>query len=90
MANVTIIPINRINKITGDLVEYGHITWINPGFKASSIVFSELVHKSEDPGVLIIGQSADYSTFAVTNPGMYKYLAVNRTDLNKFLYIEKP
>lgn len=70
------------------LAEFGHITWINPGFKVSSTVFSELVHKSEDPGVLIIGQSADYSTFAVTNPGMYKYLAVNRADLYKFPHIE--
>lgn len=70
------------------LAEFGHITWINPGLKVSSTVFSELVHKSEDPGVLIIGQSADYSTFAVTNPGMYKYLAVDRTDLFKFPHIE--
>lgn len=62
-----------------DLVEYGHWIWINPWIKESSTVFSEHVQNSEDLDVLIIRESADYSTFAVTNPGMY--LAVNRVDL---------
>ncbi|XP_062584707.1 uncharacterized protein LOC134246365 [Saccostrea cucullata] len=70
------------------LAEFGHITWINPGFKVSSMAFNDLVHKSEEPGILVIGQNADYSTFAVTHPKMYKYLTVDRTQLFKSPHIE--
>ncbi|XP_061192952.1 uncharacterized protein LOC133201181 [Saccostrea echinata] len=70
------------------LAEFGHIAWINPGFKVSSMAFNDLVHKSEEPGILVIGQNADYSTFAVTHPKMYKYLTVDRRELFKSPHIE--
>lgn len=56
------------------LAEFGHITWINPNWKLATQEFSSVIHDSHDTGILLITQSASYSTYAVTHRSMLSFI----------------
>ncbi|XP_045200210.2 uncharacterized protein LOC123554262 [Mercenaria mercenaria] len=62
------------------LSEFGHMIWVNPKFRITSNEIAPLIHESHDQGVLAIGQSAAYSTYAATHPDMFKFI---QTDVEK-------
>ena len=57
--------------------------WINPGFKLTSHEFGQVVHDSHETGVFVISEEAGYSTYAVTHPGMYKFIPVDAAGMEK-------
>lgn len=62
------------------LAEFGHIIWINPGQVVSSMALLDAA-KETSGSIRVFGQSQIHTTFAVTNPSMYKYLPTDRKKL---------
>lgn len=65
------------------LAEFGHLIWVNPQFRLGSQELAPLVHDSHEQGILVVGQSASYSTFSATHPDMMKFIP---TDTDKLTY----
>ena len=70
------------------VAEFGDIIWINPTLRVTSSKLSQIVHDTEESGVMLIGQTVAHTTFAVTHPSMYKYIPTDKTQLYKSPHIE--
>ena len=65
------------------LAEFGHMIWINPGVKLTSHEFAMVVHDSHETGIRLISEDAGYSTYAVTHPGMHRFIPVDKAGMDR-------
>ena len=64
------------------------MTWVNPNFRLGTQQLAPLVHDSHETGILVIGQSASYTTFSATHPDMLKFIQTNEQKLSQNPHIE--
>jgi len=70
------------------LAEFGHIVWINPQFKLGTQELAPLLHESHETGIMIVGQTASYSTFSATHPKMMEFIPSDSEKLSRNPHIE--
>ncbi|KAK3095034.1 hypothetical protein FSP39_009421 [Pinctada imbricata] len=70
------------------LAEFGDIIWINPDVRVTSSKLKQVMHETEESGVMLIGQSVAHTTYAVTHPKMYKFIRTNKNKLYQAPHIQ--
>ncbi|XP_060082104.1 uncharacterized protein LOC132561397 [Ylistrum balloti] len=71
------------------VTEFEHITWLNHNMRLKNTKkLLTQVPKAHDTDVLVIGQAAGYTSFAVTHPDMYKFIKTDRKKLAEVPHIE--
>ncbi|WAR28714.1 hypothetical protein MAR_014418 [Mya arenaria] len=70
------------------LAEFGHITWINPQFRLGTQELAPLLHESHELGIMVVGQSASYSTYSATHPKMLEFIPSDTEKLSFHPHIE--
>ncbi|XP_033760865.1 uncharacterized protein LOC117342739 [Pecten maximus] len=71
------------------VTEFEHITWLNHNMRLKNVKkLLTQYPKAHDTSVLVIGQAASYTSFAVTHPDMYKFIQTDKKKLSTVPHIE--
>jgi hypothetical protein len=62
--------------------------WVNPRYRLTTQEIAPLIHESHETGILAVGQSTAYTTFAATHPDMIKFIPTNIEKLSRELHFE--
>ena len=62
--------------------------WVNPLYRLTTYEFAPLIHQSHDTGILAVGQSTAYTTYAATHPDMIKFIPTNIEKLSREPHFE--